>query len=349
MSATLEHSLDQNIVTNTMNLFLSLHLIGAVLIETYFILAVYFADKRFIASVCLRSFGNSIGLIPYLFLLVFYPLDGTTERYTFRLNLWLFGTVAEIFAPYVVLLSTPVAFQPKNRVALNIEHIAERHGLLVVIVLGEVVLGLIYNYSGDQPIQGLAYILLAFVISICLFHLYFRAEVESHHQHALRRHWASSLMWTILHIPICVSLVTIAGCVAGLIDDIFAQSSKKNTLVARAESSSKPNGVERQGGALDFEFQVLTATSYAMLLFCLGTLDLLHKHTLKIRIIQNIPRLFILLLRFTFAGIVLIVGLVGSLAAESWLIILGAISFFSVVVEEYGRIHHKKKQSGINQ
>jgi hypothetical protein len=100
---------------------------------------------------------------------------------------------------------------------------------------------------------------------------------------------------------------------------------------------------------IDFEHQTLLCFSYALLYICLGFLGVLHQNgpdetvaNLNFKMVENIKKSYILIIRFTFGLIYIVLGLVLRLTAEEWIFLATSFSMFSVFVEEYGRLKVKK-------
>jgi low temperature requirement protein LtrA len=72
---------------------------------------------------------------------------------------------------------------------------AERYGLLVVILLGEIVINFLDDFSLKKPSQAAIDTLLSFLMSVCFYYLYFRAEYSNHDKHALRRQYYIGIIW----------------------------------------------------------------------------------------------------------------------------------------------------------
>jgi low temperature requirement protein LtrA len=196
MTVSIEHSFDHDVLTNTSDLFLGFHLASSVLVEFYQLLATFIADKRFLKWVYYKSMASLFSYLPYFILLVGFPLDGSTGREDIRVILWIIGTITEAITIPIFLAISSLTLKHQHRLAINIEHLAERYGLLMVIVLGETIFAFLSSYPANYPLKVLRDVVFGMASSVCLFYLYFRAEVSSHYKHALRRHWISGSLWS---------------------------------------------------------------------------------------------------------------------------------------------------------
>nr|GAT45965.1 predicted protein [Mycena chlorophos] len=102
--------------------------------------------------------------------------------------------------------------------ATNIEHLIERLGAFVTIVLGEMVVGVFFassNAVGLNRESGRA--ILSLMIAFNLSWLYFDSAVTKHFVHAIRRHWVSGFFFTLLHLPLCMALLLASAAVNALV------------------------------------------------------------------------------------------------------------------------------------
>lgn len=96
---------------------------------------------------------------------------------------------------------------PEYRTALNIEHLTERGGLLIILALGEYAVAIVYSQIGadlDFYLMGKA--ILGLLIAMGLRWVYFDglSKIE---QHAVRRHAVAGVVWNVLHFPIAAFLI----------------------------------------------------------------------------------------------------------------------------------------------
>ena len=319
MAVNVGHAFDLNAETNTGNVYIVSHLVGGSLVDIYLAWVVLFYEPEFKPSVFSRMIPNIVYYIPYITLL-FLPADGTVARSTTRLIIWGLGVVFEIISPF---LARFFAWPSGHRPAFNIEHVSDRHGYLMVIVLGELVIRFLQSYSAVDPVRTLFDSLLGFLISNSLFYLYFRAEKAKHHQHALRKSRSTAVIWLLIHIPLCFSVVSFAVLVFG--------------LVSKALENHKTASVP-----LEYPIQTLFAAAFSTIFFCLCVLGNIHQDApnqlhRRPKKLVNITLQNRLIVRLIVGAIFLILGLTIQMAAENWLIFTALICFGSVAVEEIGR------------
>jgi low temperature requirement protein LtrA len=309
---------------NTGTLYIASHVLSGVLLEIYTIVAASFTHKHFIPGLLSRTAFWLVFNIPYLVFLG-YPMDGTRDRDLTRRILWITGLVCEMLIQPASVIFFKYAHVGSIRIGINIEHMAERYGLLVVIVLGEIMINFLDDFQSSYALRAFADLLVCILLSFCLFYLYFRAEVGKHKQHALRRHAFSGVLWGWIHFPIAIFFVSCGQASNGLL----------------AIAIDTHNG--KADGSIAYEFQTLVGTSYSSIYFLLCILNILHlEHTSKNRKVANISKVFRTLVRVLCGVLILVLSLTVRMTASSWLWVLTIISLFSVSVEEYGRLKHNK-------
>ncbi|KAJ3369352.1 hypothetical protein HDU91_007273 [Kappamyces sp. JEL0680] len=327
MVISIEYSFSKDESKNTGNLFIALHLVDGLLIDVYLGIAGMFFKPMFRRGIFYRMIPNLCYIIPYLVLLGL-PVDGTKERWNTRIIIWSVAVLIELVVPFTMVLILPRSIM-QHRVALNIEHYSERHGLMIVIVLGELVIRFLSDYSRDQTVLLLIETMLAFFISLSLFFLYFRAEQAKHFQHALRRSKWTGIGWSAIHVPLILTLIIFAVCIYGLISISAAEE--------LTDATSTP---------LDYEFQTILSSSFAAVYLCLSVLAELHldvnpdptvRRARKERV-ANITRRNRIFSRLLVGLVFLILGLTIRLSARGWLLLTSCISILSVALEEVGRL-----------
>ncbi|KAM0752202.1 hypothetical protein T439DRAFT_379300 [Meredithblackwellia eburnea MCA 4105] len=195
--------------------------------------------------------------------------------------------------------------------ALNLEHIIERNALFVVLVLGEMVLNVTFEALGTQSGIHTEYLrcVLGLVIAYCLNWEYSDHDSSRTYLHAIRRHWFTSITWSILHFPLTASLILASAALPKLI------------------SSSEPNQRIRWyfGGGL----------SCAML--TLATLGFLHKG-LDRRGSAIVPHYLRLLVRLTVSAGFAVLPLARGLSSTALLGIYSGVLVTVVATETFGKI-----------
>jgi low temperature requirement protein LtrA len=196
---------------------------------------------------------------------------------------------------------------------------------LIVIVLGEIVVNGIDDFVANYSVQTVVDTLLVLSISFGLFYLYFRAEIGSHLKHALRRHKLSAILWSIIHLPISISFVSIASCLSGML-----------------EISTKAY-LGKGSQTVTYEHQSITAASFAASFYCLSALGLLHldrpvtPSKRKLAFVPTISKLNRTVFRLFLGTLILVLGLTINIQASTWIYFTSLLCLFAVCVEEYGR------------
>jgi low temperature requirement protein LtrA len=318
------YAFDMDPKKNTGSLFIACHILSGVLLEVYTIIAASFTHKHFIPGLLSRTAFWLVFNLPY-FVFLGYPMDGTLDRDRTRHILWITGLVLEVMIQPASIIFFKYAHTGTLRIGINIEHLAERYGLLVVIVLGEIVINFMDDFQSAYALRAFIDLLVCVFLSFCLFYLYFRAEVGKHKQHALRRHAFSGVLWGWVHVPIAVFFVSCGQSINGLL----------------AIAIDSHNG--KVDGSIDYQFQTLVGTSFASIYFLLCILNILHlEHASSNKKVANISKVYRTLVRAICGAVILILALSVRMTATSWLWVLAMISLFSVSVEEYGRLKHNK-------
>ncbi|ORZ39856.1 bacterial low temperature requirement A protein-domain-containing protein [Catenaria anguillulae PL171] len=145
-----------------------------------------------------------------------------------------------------------------NALGLSIEHIVERYGLFVIVTLGELAVGILYEQSmaiGGIPALSAA---LGLLIAFGLQFIYFRVEAGTHKVQALRRSFYHGISWTSLHVPLTWSIVVLASCIANLVGQSVKAASADlqkgkvvaaNRLTAAASAASSEFPIALAAGA----------------------------------------------------------------------------------------------------
>ncbi|KAI9155844.1 hypothetical protein H9P43_008954 [Blastocladiella emersonii ATCC 22665] len=242
--------------------------------------------------------------------------------------------------------------------AVNIEHLAERYGLYVIVVLGEIAVAIIFEStasSGATPWLAAAFGLLT---GYALQFIYFRVEAASHRMHAIRRSVQTGLAWSLGHIPLGWAIVALGAGIANLVAQTvvappmsilnagtapMALKDAGNTLIQLASggggASTDPSLV---APFLHWVYWSLLSLTFAIM-GCLGLLHLDDKS-----VTHTIPRRTLILSRFAFAALFLVLGGLGtdSVGHFTPLESLGlgaAVSVLAMIVEEVGGLCSKRK------
>ncbi|KAH6566006.1 hypothetical protein BASA50_005275 [Batrachochytrium salamandrivorans] len=349
------YAFDSDPEFNTSSIFLGAYIASKMLIVFSTMGVAFIFERRFRWSIFPSVVVTVISLIPFVALLCIPP-NGATDRDNLRIGVWWCGNALEFIMPSIgVLLARFINTQ--SRLAVNIEHFAERTGAFFVIALGEIVLAFLYD-SDVHYINGVTVLtLFALLIAVNLNQLYFRAEGTSHYQHALRRHWCTGVMWSAIHFPLYASTITLGAMMAALIKVGIQQDTPAEAL----EHASRGTHGEASSLTIDLQFRTLFTASFAVVYVCFGILRLLHREHPQIVkreeysksgksgkrfkvYAQNIGCISRIMFKFIVALIVLVCGItITSWGSAAWLGFVALLSSISVLVEEWGRLRYSKK------
>ncbi|KAL9001171.1 MAG: hypothetical protein Q9169_000355 [Polycauliona sp. 2 TL-2023] len=102
--------------------------------------------------------------------------------------------------------------------SINIEHKTERTNAFVTLVFGYSVIGLFYQNKAAYGINAFfGKAILGLIQAFCFNWLYFEIDGWNIHTHAIRRHVASSLIWTMIHLPFIMSYVLAGASLSRLV------------------------------------------------------------------------------------------------------------------------------------
>jgi hypothetical protein len=240
--------------------------------------------------------------------------------------LWILGIAFEILiVPIAGLLQSTILAASRIRMGVNIEHFTERHGLWMVIVMGEVVVGFLVD-NNSKSMTGNFYSVACFLISTCFYWLYFRAETSSHFQHAIRRHWLTGISWSLIHVPLSMSFVVLGVSISALLGSIYQEGSK---FISKAELPP---------GALPKEVQSMYCLSVMAIHFSLAVMGLLHQEAkpgtkLTANVSKNIRIVSRVIVGALFLGLAFV-----QMSPESLILLLAGFGTIEVILEEYGRL-----------
>eukprot|EP01122_Echinamoeba_exundans_P009989 TRINITY_DN3617_c0_g2_i1.p1 TRINITY_DN3617_c0_g2~~TRINITY_DN3617_c0_g2_i1.p1 ORF type:complete len:241 (+),score=21.34 TRINITY_DN3617_c0_g2_i1:566-1288(+) len=105
---------------------------------------------------------------------------------------------------------------PRFRTPVHIEHLSERFGLFVIIVLGENIVGSLFSdEKGDYSAEVYGASALGIWTTFAMQWIYFDAEGAPKRKHAMRRALPKALAWGYVHTFLIASLVIAAAGAAG--------------------------------------------------------------------------------------------------------------------------------------
>lgn len=113
------------------------------------------------ASIIISLLYSVISCLPYFFIFGLPP-NGEPARETTRLIIWGLSSFISFIIP---VARTLFIIKFDNSLALSIEHCVERLGLLVVIVLGEIIIGFLFDHTNSLVTVEIGLIVASFIVS----------------------------------------------------------------------------------------------------------------------------------------------------------------------------------------
>ncbi len=165
--------------------------------------------------------------VPCVFWIASICVAQTKDNWSLLLGLRMTGMIMEFAMFWAYALSLryySTLFKkppPQTRIAMNLEHSAERQGLFIIVVLGEMVVALIYPNSGTLEYPASLdsrywKAVLGLLVTLCIQWLYFDG-VNRIKTHAMRRHSVSGVLWGTLHFPFSAFLLMAGASMAALV------------------------------------------------------------------------------------------------------------------------------------
>ncbi|CAK5273669.1 unnamed protein product [Mycena citricolor] len=214
--------------------------------------------------------------------------------------------------------------------AINIEHLVERLGAFVTIVLGEIVVSVFFASSAAAGINaesGRAF--LGLMIAFNLNWMYFTSHASKHFVHAIRRHWLAGYTFSMLHFPMCMSL-------------LLASSAINRMVVTESFTTSEEGGPGLKwffGAGLGVA--VFTMATIGVLHKNLDDQEGLHPHHVRKVLRTTISRRVVLGMRFAASIVMMLVPISSSLKSMQFLAIYVGITGFLIVEETIARIEKR--------
>ncbi|KAJ3155954.1 hypothetical protein HDU89_005517 [Geranomyces variabilis] len=168
---------------------------------------------------------------PMYIVSIFYP----EHQYV----LWWIGTAIDyLLSPALILLTRYVDFMPRpvHRLAISIEHMSERNGLFLIIVLAEVMIALFYNSVSATPDVSYAKAVVGLFLALSLAWLYFDVDGSQQEIHAMRRKTYTGVLWNLTHIPLYGAIV-----LAGVSLEVMVQATDESGDHAGSSSGAGGN------------------------------------------------------------------------------------------------------------
>lgn len=149
---------------------------------------------------------------PYSLILIFLALP--IDIFGAGLVFWVMKTSQKASKGIIARIRKHFDFYP----AVNIEHRVERNNALVTLVFGSSVLTIIFQSKATFGINAyLGKAILGLIQAFAFNWIYFEIDQFNLHTHAIRRHWFSSISWTLIHLPFIMGYVLAGATIAQLV------------------------------------------------------------------------------------------------------------------------------------
>ncbi|KAK5951171.1 hypothetical protein OHC33_007924 [Knufia fluminis] len=155
--------------------------------------------------------------------------------------------------------------------AINIEHRVERTSAFTTLVFGYSILKSLYQSHAHVGVnaflgKGILVVIQAFVI----MWLYFDIDAWAIHVHAIRRHWMSSSIWIVAHLPLSGAFILASST---LTDLVLAHDSVNSNIEDLAEAY-----VSRSVEELEQPMRWFYCGGLATTLLCMSIISTTHIH-----------------------------------------------------------------------
>ncbi|KAJ3247588.1 hypothetical protein HDU78_003700 [Chytriomyces hyalinus] len=238
MGNSMAYTFDPSPELNTSAIFLISYACGRLFFLISQTVVIYTFNRKFWPFVATQVSAQCLVLIPY-FVLLGFPVNGTPERLSLRASIWTVGAVLDLLLPMLSIAAWaflgPVTDSP-YRVAVNIEHFAERQGALFGISLGVVAVSFLYDTRSTSLQNGAGLMVMAVTIGVNLNHMYYRSEGGTHYKHALRRAWYTGVIWQFTHTPLVMATLSLGAIITAMITVTFNKAEQlESNLKLRAD------------------------------------------------------------------------------------------------------------------
>ncbi|KAJ3041417.1 hypothetical protein HDV00_009397 [Rhizophlyctis rosea] len=301
-------------------------------------------------------FRNSfISMAAGFFISLPFWVSATVVREEIRVPLMFIGVFIDILASHVAIMLeryVPRFPKPEYRLAVNIEHLTERYGLFLIIVMGEVIVALFFPSESATPTMPLLKAILGLMLALNLSWIYFDADGSRQALHAMRRSAFHGLAWTLMHLPVFAAVV-LAGSSLGYIvrasDDTGADShgtvdthdpvgpdtgaSTSAHLVTRAASPTL-------GSPLEVPIIRTFFGSLAITIFCMAVIGACHQSPDNMRVRKWVRTGFRVVVAIAFA---VVAGVGKGLSPVGCVGVAWGFTMALVVLETYSRTGRREE------
>ncbi|KAJ1568263.1 hypothetical protein HK405_003099 [Cladochytrium tenue] len=264
MGNSLANAFNDDPTLNTSAIFLWTYIVSRLYMFALPAIVLFLFDRRFLPNHMPYVFLRPLALVPFAVVAAMPPApNGSADA--LRCGLWWLGVVLEWLAPVVSVWTFRNFVRRPHRVAVNIEHMAERHGGLFAMAVAVAAVSFLVDFAGGREATLLGVVVLAIVVTACVAHLYFRAEGSAHYMHALRHKWYTGMAWMFVHYILFVGTISLGGIMSVM---IAVEAARRNpTLTAEQRE---------QRTALGPAWRDIFAVSLAVVFLCFCTLRKLH-------------------------------------------------------------------------
>lgn len=134
-----------------------------------------------------------------------------------RFYLWSLGLLMDLIIPFVSMSRSDARIQEElARISFASPSIVERFGLFIIIVLGEVIVGVLGGVAEHHHLNWLVggTAGLGMIIAFGLWWLYF--DLVSHR--APKADWQTSFIWMYLHLPMAIGISAAGAAILNVVE-----------------------------------------------------------------------------------------------------------------------------------
>ncbi|KAL9598550.1 MAG: hypothetical protein Q9179_003862 [Wetmoreana sp. 5 TL-2023] len=246
-------------------------------------------------------------------------VEAFETTYTMMVAFYIWITIfVDIIGQGILILLVRWAQRSKTRIgplfrkwfefhpSLNIEHKTERTNAFVTLVFGYSVVALLYQNRAAYGINAFFGKAILGLIQVFFFNwLYFEIDGWNIHTHAIRRHFASSIIWIVIHLPFIMSYVLAGASLSKLVLAHDCRDADPETLTEGYGASSE--GEIRPG------LRWFYSVGLGVALLCMSIISVCHVH--KKFDGQRVTKRSRLVLRIAVAVVIICLPLAESLSS----------------------------------
>lgn len=211
--------------------------------------------------------------------------------------------------------------------AINIEHKTERTNALVTLVFGYSVVALLFQNRANYGINAFfGKAALGLIQAFSFNWLYFEIDSWNLHTHAIRRHYVSSMGWTIVHFPFIMAYVLAGAALSRLVLATDCRDANVDELTEAYIGRSEP---EVSSGLRWFY-----CTGLGIALLCMSIISLCHVH--KEFDGERVQKRYRISVRLAVAAILIFLPLADSLSSLQLVSITTGLVVLTLMVDVYG-------------